>query len=57
MKVVRLSITAVGVNAIGQPPDYHVHATAILGIVLLLILIGHAVLGLLRNLRDFRNGH
>ncbi len=57
MKVVRLSITAVGVNAIGQTPDYYVHAMAIFGIMLLLIVIGHAVLGLLRNLRDFRNGH
>ena len=42
--------------SLGQP-DYYVHATAILEIVLLLILVGHAVLGLLRNLRDFHNGH
>lgn len=42
--------------SLGQPPDYYVHATAILGIVLLLIVVGHAVLGLLRNLRDFRDG-
>jgi uncharacterized membrane protein len=34
----------------------YVHATAVLGILLLLIVVGHAVLGLLRNLRKYRDG-
>ncbi len=41
---------------LGQAPDYYVHATAILGIVLFLIVVGHAILALLRNLRNFRDG-
>jgi hypothetical protein len=41
---------------VGHPPEFYVVATAILSISLGLVALGHALLGLLRNLRRFRDG-
>ena len=41
---------------LGHPPGFYVIATAILFTLLGLVTLGHAVLGLLRNLRAYRDG-
>jgi hypothetical protein len=39
-----------------HPPDFYVIAVATLGIMLGLIVLSHAILGLLRDWRRFRSG-
>jgi hypothetical protein len=41
---------------LGHPPAFYVLAMAVLSILATLIGIGHLFLGLLRNLRSYRNG-
>lgn len=42
---------------IGQQPSFYADAAAVLSIAFGVIALGHALLGLLRNLRRFRNGN
>lgn len=39
-----------------HPPSFYVVAMAVLGVMLGLVVLGHAILGLLREFREFRNG-
>jgi len=39
-----------------HPPTFYVDAMAVVGALLGLVVLGHAILGLLRDLRKFRNG-
>jgi hypothetical protein len=40
----------------GRPPHFYVVALAVASVALLVVAIGHAILGLLRDLRDYRRG-
>lgn len=40
-----------------HPPGFYVVAMAVLGVLLGLIVLGHAILGLLRDWQRFRNGN
>jgi hypothetical protein len=40
----------------GHPPAFLVLATAILTILFASVALGNAIIGLLRNLRNFRDG-
>jgi hypothetical protein len=41
----------------GHPPAFYVIATTALTILFALVALGNRILGLLRNLRNFRDGH
>ena len=39
-----------------HPPGFYVIAMAVLGVLFGLVAFGHAIIGLLRAIRDFRDG-
>jgi hypothetical protein len=41
---------------LGHPPSFYISAMAVLSILGTVIGLGHLVLGLLRNLRNYRAG-
>ena len=40
----------------GGPPHFYVIALAVTSVTLMVVAIGHAILGLLRDLRNYRRG-
>lgn len=42
--------------SIGHPPDFYVTAMAVLSILFAIVALAHAVIGLMRNVRRYRNG-
>jgi len=41
---------------LGNPPGFYVFAMAVLSILLAVVVLCHAIIGLLRNWRNFRSG-
>jgi hypothetical protein len=42
---------------LGHPPAFYVIAVAVGSILFMLVALGHAFIGLLRNLRNYRDGY
>lgn len=41
---------------VGHPPAFYVVVVAVMSILFMLVAFGHAIIGLLRNLRNFLDG-